>query len=481
MDDIKKSGNRAGKMVFEQEKKLALQDVKKQSEIIKNSLKGKYDADDLQYMSSLSEAILAKSPSASKFVLWLVMISSLWAIIWASQAEIDERTRASGQIIPSNRVQIIQNLEGGIVSDILVHEGSTINKGDVLIKIENKGFNSSFGESRLKLSELKAKRIRLTAEANSKPFTVDKNIYKNDKRIEKEINYEKSLYESHKAQLNQTLQILKEQLSQRRSELRELSGRIKQLENSYSLMKNELDIMRPLVDKGLVSKVEYLQSRRQSTQIRGELDSAKLSLPRIRSTISETNRKIKEAKLVFVNKARAELNEVTAEIGRISENLTSLEDRVRRTVVRSPVKGTVSRLMVNTISGVIKPGEDIAEIVPIDDTLVAEVKVKPKDVAFLRIGMEAMVKLTAYDFSIYGGLKGKVTNVGADTVTNKKGESYYLVRIKTDKSHLGSDEKPLPIRAGMVVSADILTGKKTVLDYLLKPILKAKQNALSER
>ncbi len=475
-EDIKKEH-----LDIDKKRKEAIKEARNQSEILKDDIKGRYDADDLQFMSSLSEAILAKSPSASKTILWLVTIAVFWAIVWASQAEIDERTRAQGQIIPSNRVQIIQNLEGGIVSSILVHEGSLVNKGDVLVKIENKGFNSSFGESRLKLNELKAKSIRLKAEANNKPFRVDKNLYKNDKDMEKEINFEKRLYQSHKAQLNQTLQILKEQLNQRRSELRELSGKIDQLEHTYSLMQNELDIMKPLVSKGLVSQVEFLQTRRQATQIQGELDSARLSLPRIRSTIKETNKKIKEAKLVFMNKARAELNEITAEMARISETQTSLKDRVQRTDVRSPVKGTVSRLMVNTISGVIKPGEDIAEIVPIDDTLVAEVKVKPKDVAFLRIGMKAMVKLTAYDFSIYGGLTGKVTNVGADTVTNKKGESYYLVRIKTDKNHLGTDSHPLPIRAGMVVSADILTGKKTVLDYLLKPILKAKQNALSER
>lgn len=455
--------------------------AKEKSSHLGNTLKSHYDADDLRYMSSLSEAILAKSPSASKFVLWLVMISAFWAIVWASQAQIDERTRADGQIIPSNRVQIIQNLEGGIVSSILVHEGSKVNKGDVLVKIENKSFSSSFGESRLKLNELKARAIRLRAEATSKPFDVDEKQFSDDIDMLKEIRFEKSLYESNKAQLNQTLQILQEQLNQRRSELRELSSKISQLKDSHELMKNELDIMKPLVSRGLVSQVEYLQSQRQASQIKGELDTARLSSPRVKSTINETNRKINETKLAFINKAKSELNEVIAEIARLSETQTSLEDRVRRTVVRSPVKGIVSRLMVNTISGVIKPGEDIAEVVPEDDALVAEVKVKPKDVAFLRVGMKAMVKLTAYDFSIYGGLWGKVTNVGADTVTNKKGQSYYLVRIKTDKNHLGTDLNPLPIRAGMVVSADILTGKKTVLDYMLKPILKAKHNALSER
>ncbi|MBS9778933.1 MAG: HlyD family type I secretion periplasmic adaptor subunit [Campylobacteraceae bacterium] len=448
---------------------------------IKNEFKGNYDIDDLKYMSSLSEAILAKSPSTSKAILWLVMIACFWLIFWASQAEIDERTRTNGKIIPSNRVQIVQNLEGGIVSEILVREGDTVKQGDILVKIENKSFSSSYGESKLKLGELEAKYKRLDAEANNKSFIVNTAQYQGDAEKLKAIRYEKSLYDSNKAQLNQTLQILKEQLKQRKSDLRELSSRIAQLKSRYELMQNEVDIMRPLAKKGLVSQVEFLQIRRQATQLKGELDSARLSVPRARAASSEINKRLKEAKLSFINKAKTELNEVASEIARISETQTSLEDRVKRTEVRSPTHGTISRLMVNTISGVIKPGQDIAEIVPLNDALIAEVKVQPKDVAFLRIGLKAMVKFTAYDFSIYGGLEGKVINVGADTITDKKGNSYYLARIETEKNHLGTPEKPLPIRTGMVVSADILTGKKTILDYLLKPILKAKQNALSER
>ncbi len=347
--------------------------------------------------------------------------------------------------------------------------------------LENKSFSSSYGESKLKLNELKARYKRLDAEANDKVFSVEEKKYKDDKDMLEAVLYERSLYDSNKAQLDQSLQVLQEQLNQKTSDKRELLSRIEQLKSRYKLMENELDIMRPLVKKGLVSQVEFLQTRRQATQLKGELDSARLSVPRASSAIKEIHKKIKETKLAFVSKAKAELNQVVAEIARISETQTSLADRVKRTEVRSPAHGTISRLMVNTVSGVIKPGEDIAEVVPLDDILIAEVKVKPKDVAFLRIGLEAMVKLTAYDFSIYGGLKGKVVNIGADTVTNKKGDSYYLVRIETEKNHLGTKQKPLPIRAGMVVSADILTGKKTVLDYLLKPILKAKQNALSER
>lgn len=455
-----------------------IKDATKSSQNLKKTIQGNYDANDLRYMSSLSEAILAKSPSASKAILWLIMLGVGWAIFWASQAEIDEITRTQGKVIPSNQVQIIQNLEGGIISEILIKEGDEVKENQPLLKIDNKGFTSSYGESRLRLDELKAKYVRLNAEANGEPFVYDEEKFKG---MEKQLKFERSLYDSNQDQLSKNIQILKENLKQTRSELNELSGRIRQLKDTHSLMQKEVEIMEPLVKKGLVSEVEFLQTKRQASTAKGELTTARLSVPRIQSMISEAAKKISEAQLAFKNKAKEELNEVVAEIARVTENQTSLEDRVKRTLVRSPVHGTISRLMVNTVSGVIKPGMDLVEIVPLEDNLVAEVKVKPADVAFLRVGLKAMVKFTAYDFSIYGGLEGTVTHISADTITNEKGESFYHVRIKTDKNNLGTEAIPLKIMVGMVVSADILTGKKTVLDYILKPILKAKHNALSER
>ena len=225
-----------------------------------------------------------------------------------------------------------------------------------------------------------------------------------------------------------------------------------------------------------------LNQQKALNQAKADLKGAELSLPRVQSTIDEAKQKISETELGFLNQAKKELTEVTGDLARLKETQTNLVDKVDRTNVVAPTDGVVSKLMVNTIGGVIKPSMDIAEIVPLDDKLIAEVKVKPSDVAFIRDGLDAMVKVTAYDFSIYGGLKGKVTQISADTENNEKtGESYYLVRIETEKNHLGNDKKPLYIKVGMIVSADIITGKKSILDYLLKPILKAKQNALTER
>ncbi|WP_024955230.1 HlyD family type I secretion periplasmic adaptor subunit [Sulfurospirillum arcachonense] len=463
-------------MSIENENK-AINTAQNLSRVLKKDLhKSKFDVHDLKYMSSLSEAVLQKSPRRSKYILWLIALSIGWLIFWASQAELDELTRGEGKIIPSHQLQVVQNLEGGIVSDILIKEGDIVKQGQVILKINNTNFASSYEEGKLKLDELKAKFLRLDAEANElKSFNYDKT------KTSKQIEYEKSLYDSNKEQLTKSLDVIKEQITQKNQELSELYAKIKQEQNTLKLMEEEVAITEPLVKRGLVSEVEFLQLRRQLNGVKGDLEASTLSIPRLKSQIIEFNNKISEIKLEYKNKAKEELNKVVAEISRITETNTALSDRVKRTLVRSPVDGTVQQLFINTIGGVIQPGMDLVEIVPAQDTLLVEAKIKPSDIAFLRPHLDAMVKFSAYDFAIHGGLNGKVTNISADTIKDEKDESYYQVRIKTDKNHLGSEEKPLPIIVGMTVSVDIITGKKTVLDYLLKPILKAKQSALRER
>ena len=456
------------------------QNLEASTQNIKKIIQSKnYDANDLRFMSSLSEAVLAKAPSGSRKILDIVAITAFWLVVWASFAQIDEITRGNGKIIPSGKNQIVQNLEGGIIEEIYVRAGDEVKKNQILLKIDDKSFSSVYGESKFRLNELQAKYLRLYAESNDEEFDTKET---GDKDYDRFVGFEKSLYDTNKARLREQIGILEEQIKQRQSELKELESKIDQTQSSYNLLQKEKQITEPLFRKGLVSEVEYLQLQRRVNDLRGELSAAKLSIPRVQSTIKEVENKITEAKLAFQNSAKKEFNEVSAEISRLNESQVNLSDKVERTLVRSPVDGIVSKLMVNTVSGVIKPGMDIAEIVPVEDSLIAEVKVKPADVAFLRQGLKAMVKLTAYDFAIYGGLEGEVTQISADTETNEKtGESYYLVRITTEKNYLGSEDRPLRIKVGMIASADIITGKKTVLDYLLKPILKAKQNALRER
>lgn len=441
-------------------------------------MKKKFSQKDLKYMGSLSEAVLQKSSASFKIVLWLFLIFIAWALYWANNAKVDELARGDGRVIPSKKVQIIQNLEGGIISEILVEEGEAVEKGQIIVKIDDTKFASSYKENHLRALELTAKLIRLKAESEGIDFNITKD-YKDE--MAKLIAHEKSLYWTNKSQLKQQISILQEQVNQRTHELAEAIAKKEQLQDSYYLINEEVKITKPLYINGVVSKVEFLQISRQASSINGDLRAAELSIPRIKSTILEAKNKINEAKLKFQNEAKEELNKVSAEISRISESEGALKDQVKRTSVRSPVNGIVKKLLVTTIGGVLQPGMDIVEIVPIQDTLLIQTKLKPSDIAYLYPGQKAIVKFTAYDFSIYGGLEGKVTHISADTIIDDEGDSFYEVLIKTDQTYLERHDQRFDILVGMVANVDIITGKKTVMDYILKPIIKARQNALTER
>ncbi|HIC44888.1 MAG TPA: HlyD family type I secretion periplasmic adaptor subunit [Sulfurimonas sp.] len=438
----------------------------------------KYTQNDLKYMDSLSAAVLQKSSTKTKYILWIFAVFMFWALLWANYANVDELARGQGRVIPSKKIQIVQNLEGGIISDILVDEGEAVEKGQVLIKIDDTKFSSSYEENFLRILELKAKMIRLNAEAEGREFKIPTQIQEQMPAL---VIHEQSLFRTNKNQLKQQINILQEQVNQRTQELTEARAKRDQLAISYNLIKEEVRITKPLMLNGIVSKVEFLQLSRQASAMKGDLDAGKLSIPRIKSTIIEAKDKILEARLEFQHQAKEELNQVSAEVSRITEVGGAIQDQVKRTNVRSPVKGVVKQLLITTIGGVVQPGMDIIEIVPIQDKLLIETKIKPSDIAYLYPGQKAIVKFTAYDFSIYGGLEGIVTHISADTIIDEEGDSFYEVRIKTNKNFLEREGNQFEILVGMVANVDILTGKKTVMDYLLKPIIKARQSALTER
>lgn len=433
--------------------------------------------EDFEFVSSVRSSVLIQSPKSTQRVLWTIAILVVWLIAWASWADIDEITRGEGRIIPSGQLQVVQNLEGGIVKAILVKEGDTVKKGQELLKIDNSKFTSTYAESVVKLDELKAKELRLRAEGNNQLFVNDTKV--RSPRLDRLIEQEKSLYDINQLQLKSKIQILKEQLLQKRSELKEAKSKYKHLDNSYRLLQREIDLSVPLAESGIVSEVDMIKLERDANKASEELSSVELAIPGLFSKITETKSKISQARLEFQTKARLEWHTVVADIAKLKESKVYLKDQVSRTIVMAPVEGTVNQIFVNTVGGVVKPGMDLIEIVPSDDALLAEIKVKPQDIAFLFPGQKALVKFTAYDFAIFGGLKGEVENISPDTITDEEGENYYMVRIKTYESPLSS--KKLTIIPGMTITVDILTGKKTVMDYLLKPIFKAKNNALSER
>lgn len=438
----------------------------------------KVHPDDIEFMSEVSAATLEDARATSHSLLILTLLFFICAGWWATVTTLDEVTKAEGKVIPSGKVQVIQNLEGGILADVLVKEGEPVEKGQILLKIDDTRFSSSFRESQLKYWELLARSARLDAEATGAELKLPDEITENQPNLAAS---EQALFVTRQQELKSTIQVLQQQEQQRKQELVERQAKLEQLRRSYELSHQELQMSEPLVAQGVMSEVELLRLKRSANDLKGEMDANRLAIPRIRSTLAEVRKKIDEAKASFRTDAALELSEVKAELARTQETNTSLEDRVVRTQVRSPVKGTVKQLKINTVGGVIQPGMDLVEIVPVDDGLLIEAQIRPSDIAFLRPGQEAMIKFTAYDFSIYGGLSAKLERISADTITNDKDESFYLIYLRTDKNFIDSSKGPLEIIPGMTVSVDILTGKKTVMDYLLKPIFKAKNEALRER
>jgi adhesin transport system membrane fusion protein len=435
--------------------------------------------ENLEYMSSLSGAILQKNSKKSKIMLNTIVIAFLTLIIWANFAYVDEVVKGNGKVIPSSKIQIVQNLEGGIISEILVSTGDIVKKGTPLLKIQNKQFESSFIQSGLKLDELKIKAKRLEAESkNLENFIIkDKILLKNNTKL---IQNENILFNSHKRYLQNQINMIKEQIKQNNSETLEYKKALKRLKNKQKLVSKELKLIKPLVKKGLESQIELIRLQKEYENITSELETKAIAITKSKSIKQEFSQKIKDLKISFTNRAQKELNEIIAQIQQILNQKSKFKDQVTRTLVVSPVNGKVKRVLKNTLGGVVKPAEDLIEIVPLDDALIIECKIKPKDIAFLHYGQKATIKFTAYDFSIYGGLEAELIGISADTIEDKKGNSFYLVELKTTSKFLKNPAK-MQIISGMVVNVNIISGKKTIMDYILKPILKTKNNALQER
>lgn len=429
-------------------------------------------------LPEVRKALVEDAPRIVRLTIWGLLAFLLFALAWAHFAIVDEVTRGEGKAIPSSRLQKIQNLEGGIVAELYAHEGQIVDVGDPLLQLDDTRFASNVGETTADANSLALRVERLTAEVEGREPNFPADIAKQAPTLAAN---EMALFNSRQQQLRDELGGLEEQLVQRRQELRELGSKQGQFRNSLALLRKEIEMSEPLVASGAISPVEVLRLKRAEVESRGQLDATTLAMPRAEAAIKEIDSKIGEARGRYRSEALTQLNEARTDLTKLQSTGKALEDRVRRTLVTSPVRGVVKQLMVNTVGGVIQPGSDIMEIVPLDDTLLIEAKIRPQDIAFLHPGQEAVVKFTAYDYTIYGGLKARLEYIGADSVTDEEGNSFFLIHLRTDKSHLGSDEKPLLIIPGMVASVDIITGKKSVLSYLLKPIIRARAEALRER
>lgn len=396
-------------------------------------------------------------------LLYGVGITVLLLLLWAAVAPLDEVTRGEGKVIPSRYLQVVQSVDGGVVEAVFAKEGQAVKKGDLLVRIDPTRFVANLREGSVKAVSLQAKADRLKALVSGTPYEPVP-AAPEDAEQALVLAQEQRLYLESRNELQ-------EQLTQARQELNEVSARLAQAERTYGMSTRELEVTRPLLKSGAVSDMDILRLERDQSNADGERRQA-------RARAGQLEARIREVELSARNRWRAELTDTLAQLGSLNEGISGLADKVKFAEIRSPVNGTVQRIFFNTIGGVVQPGNAVVEVVPRDDQLLVEARISPRDIAFLRPGLPAVIKFNAYDFSIYGGMQATLQHISPDTVTDDKGETFYVVRAATDA---GGFHDGLPIIPGMTLQLDILTGKKTVLSYLLKPVLRAKAAALTER
>lgn len=412
----------------------------------------------------------------SRVLVWLSLLVVVVLVVWASFAWIDEVVRGEGKVVPSRQVQVIQSLDGGVVEDILVRPGQMVEEGEVMLRIDPTRYSSSLGENQAESLALMAKAARLEAIATGEPLNMPEEVLEKAPRL---AETERNVWMSRTEELRTNLQVANDQLRQRREELRETQANRDQAASSCGLTSRELQMTRPLLQSGAVSEVDLLRLQRDVARYCGEQKAAAAQIDRIEASIEEAQSRVSEVEITFRNQARTELADTRAKLSSLEQGQLALVDRVRLAEVRSPVRGTIKSLYANTVGGVVQPGKDIIEIVPTDDTLLLEVRINPKDIGFLHPGQKAEVKFTAYDFAVYGGLSGTLEQTSADTIVDEKGNAFYIAKVRTDQAYVGEDKRP--ILPGMIAEVHIMTGKRTVMQYLLKPILRARANAFTER
>ncbi|MDF2185177.1 HlyD family type I secretion periplasmic adaptor subunit [Grimontia hollisae] len=453
--------------------------------------------DDIEMTDDVYGAMLTDAPVRYRLVIWWVFAFFVAIITWAAFASLDRVTRGEGKVIPSSQVQLIQSLDGGILQAMYVQEGQLVKQGEPLARIDDTRFRSDFAQQEEEVSSLRANIIRMRSELRSiklspaapnwreqiaitlSPLEFPSELEESEPAL---IEGQRQEYEGRLLDLKNRLEILARQILQKQQESQEVESKIRTLSNSFGLIKRELKITIPLARKGIVSEIDLLKLERQVNDLKGELSSLRLMQPKIKASVDEAILKRREAALAFSNETRAKMSELETRLSRLTQAQVGAQDKVDKAVITAPVTGTIKTIHINTLGGVVQPGIDLIEIVPAEDQLLIEAKIAPKDIAFLHAGLPSVVKVTAYDFTRYGGLNGTLEHISADTTQDEEGNSFYLVRIRTEKSSLEKkDGSELPIIPGMLTSVDIITGKRTVLEYLLNPILRAKESALRER
>lgn len=444
--------------------------------------------DDMNFVNTMYANANEKPGKRSFFIFLLISSFFISALVWASLAEIDELARGNGKVIPTDKIQKIQSLDGGIISEILVKEGQIVKKGDQLMKIDTTRFQASLEENRSEYLNLLAIKTRLNAES---VINLNKKIakLKFDKVILKLENkdyilIETRLFKSRINELKYTIRVLDNQYEQKKLEVKEITSTIKKLKRSLTIIQKQKNTIYKLVKSRIKSNYDLLNIEKEYEQAKGDLETALFSKPRAKLAVLEAKNRKEEKIRNFRAEASDFLQKTVQELRKYQARLVADHDKVNKTVIMSPVDGIVKQIYINTIGGVVRSGMDLIEIVPQSAVLIVEAKIDPKDIAFINPKQKAIVKITAYDFSIYGGLEAKIVEISADSIVDKESKdqkSYYRVLVKTNKNYLERNGERLPIIPGMIASVDIVTGKKSILDFIMKPILKTKNNSLHER
>jgi adhesin transport system membrane fusion protein len=417
----------------------------------------------------------------ARLLLRTMVVMFVVFVAWAWWFKIEEVTRGDGKVIASSQTQIVANLEGGIVAAVLVREGDRVEKDQVLLRLDNAPAQAQYRDNRAKYLSLSGQVARLTAELSGQPLRFTDDLMREAPEV---VRSETTLMTARREQLEAQLAILRDQRRQRQQELADLRNKAVMLDRQLGLVQEQLRILEPLALEGLAPRVDVIRAQRDLAQTQTELGSARLQIPRAEAALQEAERKIEERQATFRADAQKELNERRTQLEGATELTASDRDRVRRTEVTAPRSGIVKQIHVKTIGGVVKAGQDLVELVPVEDTLLVEVKIRPADIGFVHTGQKASVKISAYDYAIYGQLDATVENISADTIVDERdrtSEPFFRVRLRTTRATLGTPDRPLPIQPGMGASADIETGQRSLLTYLTKPIFKTFTGALGER
>ncbi len=427
------------------------------------------------WKAQMSWAQLQQKPLRARTLLYTGLLVVIALIVWAYFAPLEEVTRGEGRIIPSSQLQVVQSLDGGIVQSIEVREGQRVEEGQLLMRLDQTRSLSDIRERQARILNLRAETTRLRAQIELQPLEFAPDLVQDAPQL---VADQRAIFEGNLSELEDQQEALREQKIQREQDLEEARSSARQAREVTSLAREELAKKRPMLQTGAVSDADILQLERELARAQGNLERARASILRSQAAIRETDSKLSESRSTFQNRWRAELAEAQVRLNALREEETGLADRVEQAEIRSPVDGIVQRIFNNTVGGVVLPGREIIEIVPVDDKLIVEARISPVDIAFLRPGLPATVKLTAYDFNIFGGLQAELEHISADTITDEDDNTFYLVRLRTLENELTGE---LPIIPGMTAQVDIITGEKTVLSYLLKPVLRATSEAMRER